>query len=102
MPRAAGLPGSKADIGPGFPVHMLEGRVDHREMAVAKPRLRYRRFEGFHFLRLRIEPNDLHLRHVAEVNPPLFIDVDLETALSDLAQTILWNRVLDRFAGHGI
>src|SRR5947207_590771 len=34
MPRTSSLAGSKRDIGPEFPIHMLKCRVNHRQMAV--------------------------------------------------------------------
>src|SRR5206468_12734316 len=81
---------------------MLERGVNHRQMAIPKIRLRYWGLERLHFFCLGVEPNDLHLRHVAEVNPPFLIQIDLETALSDLAQPVLWNAVLHHSAGFGI
>ena len=71
-------------------------------MAIAKFRLPYWRFERLHFLCLWVEPDDLHLRHVAVVNPPFLINIDLETALSDLAEPILRNGVLHDLAGFRI
>jgi len=48
-----------------------------------------------------VEPDDLHLRHIAEVNPPFFINVDLQTALSDLAERFV-ERGTPLLAGFGI
>src|SRR5438128_8487556 len=81
---------------------MLERWVNHRQMPIPKSRLRYRRLKGLHLSCLWVESNDLHLRHVAEVNPPFLIDIDLETALGDLAETVLRNGILEHFAGFGI
>src|SRR2546426_6789906 len=81
---------------------MLKRRVNHRQMAIAEIRFWYRGLEGLHFLCLWVQPNDLHLRHVAEVNPSFLINIDLQTALSDLSEPVLRNPILDHFAGFGI
>src|SRR5436190_24168212 len=102
MPGSARLSGCEGDIGPQFSVHMLKGGVNHRQMAVAKLRLLDRWPKGLHLFGFRIEPYDLHLGHVAEINPPFPIDIDLETTLSDLPETVLWHPILDHLAGFGI
>ena len=53
VPRAARLASSEGDISPYFAVHLLERRVDHRQMAIPQFGLRYRRLEGLHFPSLR-------------------------------------------------
>src|SRR5712692_1382811 len=102
VPDAAHLAGRESDVEPQLAIHMLERGVNHRQMAIAETRLRYRGLEGFHPLRLWFEANDLHLRHVAEVDPPLVIDIDLETALSNETQPVLRDRILHDLAGFGI
>ena len=71
-------------------------------MAISKFGLRYGDFESLHFFGLRVEADDLHLRHVAVINPAFLIDIDLQAALGDLAKPGLWNAVLHDFAGFGI
>ena len=102
MPRAARLACRESDIDPEFPVHMLERGVNHRQVPIPQSRLRYRGLERLHLSCLRVEPDDLHLRHVAEIDPAFLIDIDLETALGDLADTVLRYGILEHFAGSGI
>src|SRR5256885_10781879 len=78
---------------------MLLCGIDHRQMAISKFGLRYGDFESLHFFGLRVEADDLHLRHVAVINPAFLIDIDLQAALGDLAKPGLWNAVLHDFAG---
>src|SRR5215472_15832191 len=89
MRGAACLTSSKGDIGPNFAVHVLKRRVNHGQMTISELRLRHRRLKGFHFTRRWIESNNLHLGHVAVVNPSFPIDIDLKTPLSDLTETVL-------------
>src|SRR5262249_25635227 len=76
---------------------MLERGINHRQVTISQFGFRSRGLERFHLFRLRIEANDLHLRHVAEVDAPLLIDIDLEAALSNLSVTALGDAVLHRF-----
>src|SRR6516162_1895700 len=99
MPRAARFAGCERDVRPQLAIDVLESWIDHRQMAVTKLRFGYGRLERLHLFCSGIEPDDLHLRHVAVVDPAFLIDIDLQTALSDLAEPILWNRILDDLAG---
>src|SRR2546427_12836104 len=102
MPSDACFPGGKGDIHPQEAIQMLLRGIDHRQVAVSKLGFRYGDLEGLHLFGLRIETRDLHLRHVAVVNPSFLIHIDLQTALSDLSEPSLWNAVLHNFAGFGI
>src|SRR5439155_23667416 len=81
---------------------MLLCGIDHGQMTISKFGLRYGDFESLHFFGLRVEVNDLHLRHVAVINPSFLIDIDLQSTLGDLAKAGLWNAILYNFAGFGI
>ena len=67
-------------------------------MAIAERRLRHRQLVDVEFLGLRVEPGKRHLKHVAEVETPFLVDVDLEAALRRLEPTALWDDVVDDLA----
>src|SRR5262249_432393 len=102
MPRTTCFTSCKGDVRPKLAVEMLEGRINHRQMTISELRLRYQGLEGFHLQGFWIEANDLHLRHIAEVDPSFLIDINLETALSNLSESVFWDRIFHNFTGCGI
>ncbi len=98
-PRAARLAGIERDVEPELAVDIHVRRIDHRQVRVAPRCFGRGKLERLHLAGLGIEPRDLQLRHVPVIDAPLFVEIDLQTALRDLSGATERRRVLDDLAG---